>query len=246
MGLDPARVVLIDPAPPPEMVALADRLAIRRNPDFASVGKVAVLLLAVKPQVIGDVIGRLPPLVSTDTLVVSVMAGKTIGWMASHLPAGTAIVRSIPNTPAAVGRGITAAVTNAAVTPAQRALAQTLLEATGAAVWVDREDLIDAATAVSGSGPAYVFLLAESLAKAGEAVGLPADLAMRLARVTVEGAGELLHCSPLDPATLRRNVTSPNGTTQAALNVLMAEDGLDRLMTAAVAAAEQRSRELSA
>jgi pyrroline-5-carboxylate reductase len=246
MGLDPARVVLVDPAPPPEMVDLADRLSIRRNPDFATLRKVAVLLLAVKPQVIGGVIGHLPPLVSPDTLVVSVMAGKTMAWMAGHLPPGTAIVRSIPNTPAAVGRGITAAVPNAAVTPTQRALAQTLLEGTGEAVWVDREELIDAATAVSGSGPAYVFLLAESLAKAGEAVGLPAELAMRLARVTVEGAGELLHRSPLDPATLRRNVTSPNGTTQAALNVLMAQNGLDPLMAAAVAAAEQRSRELSA
>jgi pyrroline-5-carboxylate reductase len=246
MGLPPARVVLIDPAPPPEMAALADRLSIRRNPPLTSLGKAAVLLLAVKPQVIGDVIGSLLPLVGPDTLVVSVMAGKTIGWMASCLPAGTAIVRSIPNTPAAVGRGITAAVAGDGVSPAQRVLAQTLLEATGEAVWVDRESLIDAATAVSGSGPAYVFLLAESLARAGEAVGLPADLAARLARVTVEGAGELLHRSALDPATLRRNVTSPKGTTQAALDVLMADTGLDPLMRAAVAAAEARSRELSA
>ena len=151
----------------------------------------------------------------------------------------------MPNTPAAVGRGITVAVANRAVTSAQRGLANALLTAIGAVEWVEDETLIDAVTAVSGSGPAYVFLLAESLARAGERAGLPAALAVRLARDTVAGSGELLHRSTLDAAVLRRNVTSPGGTTEAALNVLMAADGLDPLMERAVAAATKRSRELA-
>jgi pyrroline-5-carboxylate reductase len=243
-GLDPAKVVIFDPTPPPEMAARIAELRIAHNPPVDSVTDCAVLLLAVKPQVIRSVIGALPPLVKPGTLVVSVMAGITMATMADYLGQATPIVRSIPNTPAAVGRGITAAVAGGAVTPQAHALAQVLLEATGQVVWVEKEDLIDAATALSGSGPAYVFLMVESLAKAGAAVGLPDDIAMQLARATVEGAGELLFRSPLPPDTLRRNVTSPNGTTQAALNVLMAEDGLDPLMKKAVAAAEHRSREL--
>jgi pyrroline-5-carboxylate reductase len=151
----------------------------------------------------------------------------------------------MPNTPAAIGRGITVAVPNAKVTPDQRALADRLLGAVGAVEWVADEALLDAVTAVSGSGPAYVFLLAESLARAGAAAGLPADLAARLARATVSGSGELLHQSPLDAATLRQNVTSPGGTTAAALGVLMADNGLDPLMQKAVAAATKRSRELA-
>jgi len=172
------------------------------------------------------------------------MAGKTLRFLEGAL-GNCAIVRSIPNTPAAVGRGITVAVPNAKVSEKQRALSHTLLSSVGAVEWVDDEGLIDAVTAVSGSGPAYVFLLAESLARAGAAAGLPADLAARLARATVSGSGELLHRSPLDAATLRQNVTSPGGTTAAALGVLMAGDGLDPLMEKAVAAATKRSRELA-
>jgi len=177
--------------------------------------------------------------------VLSVAAGRTIASLARHFAPGTAIVRSIPNTPAAVGRGITAVFANAAATPAQRALCQRLLAAVGAVAWVEEERLIDAATAVSGSGPAYVFLLAECLAEAGRAAGLPAEIAMQLARATVAGAGELLHQSDLAPANLRQNVTSPKGTTAAALDVLMAADGLQPLLTRAVAAAERRARELA-
>ena len=151
----------------------------------------------------------------------------------------------MPNTPASIGRGITVAVPNARVTPAQRELAHRLLAATGAVEWIDDEALMDAVTAVSGSGPAYIFLLAESLARAGEKAGLPAALAANLARATVAGAGELLHRSPLDPAALRHNVTSPGGTTAAALEVLMSADGLDPLMERAIAAATRRSRELA-
>ena len=151
----------------------------------------------------------------------------------------------MPNTPAAIGRGITVAVPNQRVSQRQRELVHALLSATGVVEWIGDEGLMDAVTAVSGSGPAYVFLLAEALARAGVAAGLPAELAARLARATVAGSGELLHRSPLDPATLRQNVTSPGGTTAAALDVLMAPDGLDALMHDAVAAATRRSRELA-
>jgi pyrroline-5-carboxylate reductase len=151
----------------------------------------------------------------------------------------------MPNTPAAIGRGITVACPNAKVTPRQRKLASDLLAAIGTVEWVGDENLMDAVTAVSGSGPAYVFLLAEALAQAGIAAGLPQDLAVRLARETVTGSGELLHQSPLDAATLRQNVTSPGGTTAAALAVLMGQGGLAQLMNRAVAAATARSRELA-
>jgi pyrroline-5-carboxylate reductase len=157
----------------------------------------------------------------------------------------TAIVRAMPNTPAQIGRGITAAVANPRVTPAAKALVTALLEAVGEVVWVEDEALIDAVTAVSGSGPAYVFLLAECLAEAGVEAGLPPEIAARLARATVAGAGELLNRSELPHYQLRRNVTSPGGTTAAALEVLMGEDGLGPLMRRAVVAATKRSRELS-
>jgi pyrroline-5-carboxylate reductase len=151
----------------------------------------------------------------------------------------------MPNTPAAIGRGITVAVSNAKVTSAARKLAHGLLAATGIVEWVKDEALMDAVTAVSGSGPAYVFLLAETMARAGAAAGLPAPLAEKLARATVAGSGELLHRSSEPAATLRANVTSPGGTTAAALDVLMAADGLDPLMTRAVAAATRRGKELA-
>ena len=241
LGLDPSKVAIQEPQPAPEIAPLAAR-GVRINP--ASVGDASVIVIAVKPQVAADVVPGLKPLVRPGTVAVSVMAGKTIGFLEGAL-GHCAIVRSIPNTPAAIGRGITVAVPNGKVSAAQRALSHTLLSSVGAVEWVDDEGLIDAATAVSGSGPAYVFLLAESLARAGAAAGLPPDLAARLARVTVAGSGELLHQSPLDAATLRQNVTSPAGTTAAALSVLMAADGLDPLMQKAVAAATKRSRELA-
>ncbi|MCW5703613.1 MAG: pyrroline-5-carboxylate reductase, partial [Bradyrhizobium sp.] len=155
------------------------------------------------------------------------------------------VVRAMPNTPAAIGRGITVAVPAGNVSAAQRATADALLRAIGAVEWVTDEKLMDAVTAVSGSGPAYVFLLAEELARAGVEAGLPAELAEKLARETVAGSGELLHRSDLPAATLRQNVTSPGGTTQAALEVLMAGDGLKPLMIRAVAAATKRSIELA-
>ena len=235
LGLDPARVVVLEPAPSAALATLAAR-GLRVNPELASLGEAAVVVLAVKPQTAPEAVPGLKTLIGSATLVVSIMAGRTLRFLGDALP-GAALVRSMPNTPAAIGRGITVAVANRGVTAAQRDLAHRLLAATGAVEWVDDEGLLDAVTAVSGSGPAYVFLLAESLARAGAAAGLPPDLAARLARATVEGSGELMHRSPLDPAALRQNVTSPGGTTAAALEVLMAPNGMQPLLTRAVAAA---------
>jgi pyrroline-5-carboxylate reductase len=205
-----------------------------------------VLLLAVKPQVMEAALpayaGRLAP----DTLVLSIAAGKPIALFERLLaPRRAGVVRAMPNTPAAVGRGATVLCANAAATPAQRALAESLMAAVGEVHWVEDEELIHAVTAVSGSGPAYVFLLIEALAAAGTRAGLPEELAVRLARATVAGAGELAGRSAEDAARLRANVTSPGGTTAAALEVLMAPDGLGALLGRAVAAAARRSRELA-
>jgi pyrroline-5-carboxylate reductase len=243
LGLDPGRIVVIEPQPTPVVAELAVR-GLWLNPPPGSIRPDAVLL-AVKPQTAPEVMAAVAALVSSGTVIISIMAGRTLGFLERALPPETAIVRAMPNTPAAIGRGITVAVANPRVTAAQRALANALLAATGAVEWVADEGLMDAVTAVSGSGPAYVFLLAESLARAGEAAGLPAPLAARLARETVAGSGELLYRSPFDAATLRTNVTSPGGTTEAALKVLMAPDGLDPLMERAVAAATRRGRELA-
>jgi pyrroline-5-carboxylate reductase len=243
LGLDPARVAVVDPDAPSTIAALSAR-GLRLNP--APEGPAAdVLLMAVKPQIAGEVAPTLSRWVGPQTLLVSVMAGRTLQFLSASVPAATAIVRAMPNTPAAIGRGITVAVPSAGVTEPQRRVAHELLAAVGEVEWVQDEALLDAVTAVSGSGPAYVFLLAETLARAGTAAGLPAELADRLARATVAGSGELLHQSSLSAATLRENVTSPGGTTAAALNVLMAENGLARLMEQAVLAATRRSVELA-
>jgi pyrroline-5-carboxylate reductase len=246
-GLDARQVIVQDPAPPPEVKTLLDRHAIAPRAKIDTLaGPPAVLLMAVKPQVMEEVFPPLARLAGPATLVLSVAAGRTIKSFERHLPAGAAVIRAIPNTPAAIGRGITVCYPNAHVTAGHRRLCDGLLSAVGEVGWVGEERLIDAATAVSGSGPAYVFLLAECLAEAARAVGLDDALARRLANATVSGAGELLRQSGLDPATLRQNVTSPNGTTHAALQVLMAKDGLQPLLTRAVEAADRRSRELSA
>jgi pyrroline-5-carboxylate reductase len=245
-GLDPKQIVVQDPAPPPEVADLIRRHGIvTRSAAEPLPAPPGVIVVAVKPQIMGEVFPPLARLAGPQTLILSVAAGKTIASFEACLPARTAVVRSIPNTPAAIGRGITVCCANAHVTPAQRDTCQSLLSAIGDVGWVEDEALIDAATAVSGSGPAYVFLLAECLAEAGRAVGLDPQLARRLADATVSGSGELLRRSGLDPAVLRKNVTSPNGTTAAALAVLMAEDGLQPLLTRAVQAAARRSRELS-
>ncbi|WP_322514241.1 pyrroline-5-carboxylate reductase [Rhodopseudomonas palustris] len=241
-GLDGGEVVVIDPQPSDEIRALTGR-GVRINASASDVGAVSTMVVAVKPQTFAAAASALRSYAGPSTLVVSVMAGIPIAALAAQI--GGHVVRAMPNTPAAIGRGITVAVAASDVTDVQRATADALLRATGAVEWVDDESLIDAVTAVSGSGPAYVFLLAEELARAGVAAGLPEALATTLARATVAGSGELLHRSELDAATLRKNVTSPNGTTAAALDVLMADDGFRPLLTRAVAAAAKRSQELA-
>jgi len=246
-GLAPAQIIVQDPGPPPrasELLAkhgLVARAAITSLPEPP-----AVIVTAVKPQVMDEVLPHLAKLAGKATVLLSIAAGRTIAGFEKHLPKGTAVVRSMPNTPAAIGRGITVGVPNAHVTPAQRAACDALLRAVGEVAWVDDEGLIDAVTAVSGSGPAYVFYLVECLADAAVKAGLAPALAQQLARATVAGSGELLHRSDLGADVLRQNVTSPGGTTYAALQVLMAEKGgLPDLMREAVAAATRRSRELA-
>jgi pyrroline-5-carboxylate reductase len=243
LGLDPKTIVVIEPAPAGHLTALADR-GLLLNPRREQVGEVAAAVVAVKPQIAPEVMPVLAPFVGATTAVVSIMAGRTLRFLEAALP-GAALIRAMPNTPAAIGRGITVAVANARVSSEQRALVNTLLSTVGAVEWATDETLMDAVTALSGSGPAYVFLLAEAMARAGVAAGLPATLADTLARATVAGSGELLHRSPLAAATLRQHVTSPGGTTAAALDVLMAPDGLEVLLTKAIAAATKRSRDLA-
>ncbi len=241
-GLDAKHVVVIEPHPSAEISALAAQ-GIRLNPSAKEAGEVDTLVVAVKPQSFREAGAALKAFVGPSTLVVSIMAGTTIAVLESVC--GGSVVRAMPNTPAAIGRGITVAVAAKSVSAAQRAVADALLRATGSVEWVDKESLMDAVTAVSGSGPAYVFLLAEELARAGVAAGLPVELATKLARETVAGSGELLHRSELTSTTLRQNVTSPGGTTAAALEVLMGTGGMQTLLTRAVAAATQRSKDLA-
>ena len=241
-GLDASRAAVIEPHPSEDIRAHLAK-GVRLNPSPQDSGTVAAFVVALKPQAFRKAGPALKPYVDAATLVVSIMAGTTMASLNEVL--GGHIVRAMPNTPAAIGRGITVAVAAKDVSAAQRETADGLLRATGLVEWVTDEDLMDAVTAVSGSGPAYVFLLAEELARAGVAAGLPEALATKLARETVSGAGELLHRAELSAATLRQNVTSPGGTTAAALEVLMGKDGMQPLLTRAVAAATKRSKELA-
>ena len=242
-GLAPERIAVIEPDPAPAIAALGAR-GVRLNPDATAIAEAAAIVIAVKPQIAAAALPALAPAIGPATVVISIMAGRTLQFLADTLPQARALVRAMPNTPAAIGRGITVAVPRH-VSDAQRDLAHRLLIASGTVEWIADEALMDAVTAVSGSGPAYVFLLAEALAQAGVAAGLPAPLAEKLARETVAGAGELLHRSALPAETLRENVTSPGGTTAAALDVLMRADGLPPLLKEAIAAATQRSRKLA-
>ncbi len=241
-GLDPRRIVIIEPHPSDEIRGFAAK-GVRLNPATQETSFSGALVLAVKPQMFREAAVHLKSFIGPSTIVVSIMAGTTIATITEA--SGGAVVRAMPNTPAAIGRGITVAVAADGVTSQQRAVADALLKATGTVEWINNEVLMDAVTAVSGSGPAYVFLLAEELARAGVAAGLPVELATKLARETVTGSGELLHRSNLDSATLRQNVTSPGGTTAAALDVLMGAEGFQALLTRAVAAATKRSKELA-
>ncbi|CAD7038854.1 pyrroline-5-carboxylate reductase [Pseudorhizobium halotolerans] len=242
-GVPGHAIIVIDPSPSPEMQKrIADAGA--RHAVAPPEGIMPeIIFLAVKPQVMDAVLPSLKTIVSADTVIVSIAAGKTLASLEGHLGEG-AMVRAMPNTPAMIGRGVTGAYANGRVTGTQRAQVDALLRVSGPVEWVASEQDIDAVTAVSGSGPAYVFYLVECMAEAGRKAGLSADLAMRLARETVSGAGELLHRSPETPSRLRENVTSPGGTTAAALAVLMAEEGMQPLFDKAIAAARQRAEEL--
>lgn len=243
-GLPVGAVWVIDPAPSERVQALA---AQGLHLNTALPADPAVAILAVKPQMMGAALPALAGLGCGRTLFISVAAGVTLATLEAALGAGAALVRAMPNTPAAIGQGITAVLANAVAGPAGLGRAQDLLSAVGQVVALEHEGQMDAVTAVSGSGPAYVFYLIEALAAAGVAEGLPPDLSMRLARATVAGAGQLARDERSDPAALRAAVTSPGGTTAAALAHLMEEStGLGPLMARAVAAAAARSRELGA
>ena len=237
-GIDPAFVTVTDPAPSDWLRGSGVRLG--APPEAAE-----TLLVAVKPQMMDEALASVRHLGGGGTLVVSIAAGWPIRRFEAALGAGTPVVRAMPNTPAAIGRGITAIVGNEAAGEAGLDAAEGLLSAVGELVRLPDEELMDSVTGVSGSGPAYVFHLIETLAAAGEAEGLSADMALRLARATVAGAGALAMEAGEDPAQLRRNVTSPKGTTEAALKVLMDPDrGFPKLVPEAVAAAVRRSKEL--
>lgn len=239
-GLPAASVYVLDPHPSGWLRGTGVHINVNL-PDAP-----AVALVAVKPQMMGDALPAMQALGNGTTLFVSVAAGTPIARFEAELGAHTPIVRAMPNTPAAIGRGITAIIGNAHVNAAQIALADALLSAVGQVVRLDNEAQIDAVTGVSGSGPAYVFHLIETLAAAGVAQGLPVGMAMQLAKATVAGAGALAEAATEDPAQLRINVTSPNGTTQAALEVLMDDaSGFPPLLNRAVAAATSRSKELA-
>lgn len=244
-GLAPSLVDVRDPAPSADIEKLTSK-GLSLNAPVAEIAtkRPALVLLAVKPQAMSAVLPELAPLVSPDTVFLSIAAGMGLHRLQELLGAEVHAIRSMPNTPAAIGRGITVACANARVTPDQKMLANDLLAAVGEVGWVESEALIDAVTAVSGSGPAYVFYMVECLAAAGEALGLDPDLAMKLARETVSGSGEMLHRMQEPASELRINVTSPGGTTAAALDVLMGEGGLSPLMRKTALAARDRAREL--
>ncbi len=238
-GVQAGSVTILDPYPSDWLKAQGVSI----NTDLPAAP--AVCILAVKPQMMGEALPRLQALGNGDTLFISIAAGTSIASFENILGADTPIIRAMPNTPAAVGRGITALIGNDKTNADQMGLAEVLLAAVGQTVRLDNEGQMDAVTAVSGSGPAYVFHLIEAMAAAGVAEGLPADMAMRLAKATVAGAGELAEQSDEDPSQLRINVTSPAGTTAAALEVLMdTQTGFPKVVGAAVKAAADRSKEL--
>ena len=237
------QVTILDPGLPETQTSVRKNQGVRVNPDEA--GKADILLLAVKPQIMEKVLKTCGAYIKPDTLVVSVAAGIPVAYFEAFFGPSQPIIRCMPNTPAAVGKGMTVLFGNAPVGQNHRSIAQTLLSAVGDTAWIETEEQMDAVTGLSGSGPAYVFHMIEAMTEAGIMEGLPADLARQLARTTVAGAGALVMESGEEAAILRENVTSPNGTTAAGLAVLMNNDnGLPPLMKATVKAAADRSREL--
>jgi pyrroline-5-carboxylate reductase len=243
-GIAGSSIIAADPNPPEPMRTRLAEGGIQFSASAPEGVAASVIFVAVKPQVMDKVLPAYKAVIGKDTIVVSIAAGKTLAFLEQHLGSAP-MVRAMPNTPAMIGRGVTGAFANPQVSEAQRKLVHSLLEVSGPVEWVETEELIDAVTAVSGSGPAYVFHLVECMAEAGRKLGLPADLAMRLARATVSGAGELLHQSPDEAAQLRKNVTSPGGTTAAALEVLMGEGGMQPIFDRAIKAARDRAQELA-
>ncbi|ODT68157.1 MAG: pyrroline-5-carboxylate reductase [Pelagibacterium sp. SCN 63-23] len=241
-GLPPTNLVLVDPAPGEAARELADDYGLVINKEAPGL-EPNVVVLAVKPQIVGPVMEGLRPVVGPQTLVLSIAAGISLARLEAGLQTKR-VVRTMPNTPAQIGKGMTGAVAGPDIESKDRAIVDALLSAAGQVAWFDRENDLDTVTAVSGSGPAYVFNLVEALAAAGVAQGLDEAVAMKLARQTVIGAAALLDADPAEAAVLRANVTSPNGTTAAALDVLMGGDGLAPLMRRAVEAARLRSEEL--
>jgi pyrroline-5-carboxylate reductase len=242
-GVPGNSITVLDPSPSEAMKTMISDAGAHHAVSLPDGLTADILFLAVKPQMMDAVLPGLKSAVGEGTVVVSVAAGKTLSYFAGYLGDG-AMVRAMPNTPAMIGRGITGAYGNPGVSEAQREAVDSLLKVSGPVEWVSAEADIDSVTAVSGSGPAYVFYLVECMAEAGRKLGLPADLAMRLARETVSGAGELLNQSSDEAAQLRKNVTSPGGTTAAALAVLMAEDGMQPLFDKALEACRHRAEEL--
>lgn len=243
-GVAGSRIAVCDPHPSEALAALCTRHGVALNP--GTVHPVDTLVLAIKPQMLDGSAPAIAPWAGPGTAVVSILAGRTLADLARHFPRAAGCIRAMPNLPASIGRGITGVASDGRLSPAALDRVARWLGAVGRVERLAHEGEIDMVTAVSGSGPAYVFLLAEALARAGERLGLPPDLAARLGRATVEGAGELLHRQQeVAPATLRQNVTSPGGTTAAALDVLMAEDALGPLLDRAVEAAYRRAQELS-
>lgn len=249
-GLTAETLVIIDPKPTEAVEALAERHGVAILPELTKKAAADVdrVVLAVKPQVLGQIAESLPAKLPSGALIISILAGIGLNTLGRAFP-GHPIVRAMPNTPGSIGKGITVGISNhEADAPEYRAAAEALLKVTGAYEWVEEERMMDAVTAVSGSGPAYVFLMCEALARAGEAEGLPPALAEKLAVATVAGAGALLEeghkRKSADAAALRRQVTSPGGTTQAAMDVLMGGGGLPMLIRNAVSAAERQARKL--
>ncbi len=237
------KVTVIDPAAtPPDDPRISHFSALGQTPSILAPD---IALLAVKPQGLSAALEQLAPKLAAEVPVLSVIAGKAVADFHNLMGRDRPVIRAMPNTPAAVGAGVTVCCAGVGVNAAQRELASLLLRAGGAVEWVEDEALMDAVTAVSGSGPAYLFLLIEALEEAAIAQGLPAALSARLARQTVIGAAKLVDASPDSPTALRKAVMSPGGTTEAAMAVLMAENGLAALLREAVSAARTRSEELS-
>lgn len=245
-GLDPKLVFVVEPdAERRRLMARSGIQAVADRPDVPADLSPEAIMIAIKPQHFDAVLPAYRDLAGVGTMILSIAAGRLIAGIEAFFGEDHAVVRAMPNTPAAIGRGITVLCANPATQEPQRALATGLLAAVGETIWVEAEDLMHAVTALSGGGPAYAFLLVETLARAGSSLGLPDDMAMRLARRTIEGSGALMASSEKPASILRAEVTSPGGTTQAALRVLMGDHGFQELCDKALAEAEKRSRELA-